>query len=162
MPARARLLKEWDLLEKMAVDQEADEEGGRQVSYQLQMIGLKQQVYKYIRRYTRKDLDEASAQIKQQRKRANTFMRHMANSHKGFGDAIERTQDECKQRLKRQKDVAQKKQALTKEQLANVCVAKRQDCDSYEARIIDLEAQITHHRQQERRHAHTLRVWPSK
>ena len=105
MPARARLLKEWDLLEKMAVDQEADEEGGRQVSYQLQMIGLKQQVYKYIRRYTRKDLDEASAQIKQQRKRANTFMRHMANSHKGFGDAIERTQDECKQRLKRQKDV---------------------------------------------------------
>ena len=121
MPARARLLKEWDLLEKMAVDQEADEEGGRQVSYQLQMIGLKQQVYKYIRRYTRKDLDEASAQIKQQRKRANTFMRHMANSHKGFGDAIERTQDECKQRLKRQKDVAQKKQALTKEQLATTC-----------------------------------------
>ena len=41
--ARARLLQEWDK-EKMALGQEADEGGGSQVSTQLQLIGLRQQV----------------------------------------------------------------------------------------------------------------------
>ena len=60
--ARARLLKEWDA-EKMALGQEADEGGGSQVSTQLQMIGLRQQVDA-----TRKEFDEASAQIKRLQK----------------------------------------------------------------------------------------------
>ena len=123
--------------------------GGRLVSYQLQMIGLKQKVDA-----TQKVLDEASAQIKQQRKRANTLLPHTANSQRVFGDAMERTQDECKQRLKWHKDVAQKKQVRTKEQLANVRVVKRQDCGSYEARITDLEAQIT---AKERQHAQDMK-----
>ena len=123
--------------------------GGRLVSYQLQMIGLKQKVDA-----TQKVLDEASAQIKQQRKRANTLLPHTANSQRVFGDAMERTQDECKQRLKWHKDVAQKKQVRTKEQLANVRVVKRQDCGSYEARITDLEAQIT---VKERQHAQDMK-----
>ena len=67
---------------------------------------------------------------------------------------MERTQDECKLRLKKQKDAAQKKQARTKELLANVRVAKRQDCDSYEARITDLETQIT---AKERQHAQDMK-----
>ena len=61
--ARARLLKEWDQ-EKMALGQEADEGGGSQVSNQLQMIGLRQQVDA-----TRKDFDEASAQIRRLQKK---------------------------------------------------------------------------------------------
>ena len=56
--ARARLLQEWDK-EEMALGQEADEGGGSQVCHQLQMIGLRQQVDA-----TRKDVDEASAQIR--------------------------------------------------------------------------------------------------
>jgi len=56
--ARAWLLQEWDK-EKMALGQEADEGGGSQVCHQLQMIGLRQQVDA-----TRKDVDEASAQIR--------------------------------------------------------------------------------------------------
>ena len=87
-------------------------------------------------------------------KEANTLLQRMANSQKVLGDAMERTQDECKLRLKKQKDAAQKKQARTKELLANVRVAKRQDCDSYEARITDLEAQIT---AKERQHAQDMK-----
>ena len=56
--ARARLLQEWDK-EEMALGQEADEGGGSEVSTQLQMISLRQQVDA-----TRKDVDEASAQIR--------------------------------------------------------------------------------------------------
>ena len=67
---------------------------------------------------------------------------------------MERTQDECKLRLKKQKDAAQKKQARTKELLANVRVAKRQDCDSFEARITYLETQIT---AKERQHAQDMK-----
>ena len=59
--------------------------------------------------------------------------------------------DECKLRLKKQKDAAHKKQARTKEQLA---VAKRQDCDSFEARITYLETQITG---MERQHAQDMK-----
>jgi 3-phenylpropionate/cinnamic acid dioxygenase small subunit len=62
--------------------------------------------------------------------------------------------DECKLRLKKQKDAAHKKQARTKEQLANVRVAKRQDCDSFEARITYLETQIT---AKERQHAQDMK-----
>jgi len=62
--------------------------------------------------------------------------------------------DECKLRLKKQKDAAHKKQARTKEQLANVRVAKRQDCDSFEARITYLETQIT---AKERQHAQDIK-----
>ena len=87
-------------------------------------------------------------------KEANTLLQRMANSQKVLGDAMERTQDECKLRLKKQKDAAQKKQARTKELLANVRVAKRQDCDSYEARITDLETQIT---AKERQHAQDMK-----
>ena len=58
MQARARLLQEWDK-EEMALGQEADEGGGSEVSTQLQMISLRQQVDA-----TRKDVDEASAQIR--------------------------------------------------------------------------------------------------
>ena len=87
-------------------------------------------------------------------KEANTLLQRMANSQKVLGDAMERTQDECKLRLKKQKDAAQKKQARTKELLANVRVAKRQDCDSYEARITDLETQIT---AKERQHAQDIK-----
>ena len=43
VPARARLLKEWDT-QKMALGQVADEGGGSQVSTQLQLIALRQQV----------------------------------------------------------------------------------------------------------------------
>ena len=63
MQARAWLLKEWDT-EKMALGQEADEGGDSQVSTQLQMIGLRQQVDA-----TCKDVDEASAQIKRLQKK---------------------------------------------------------------------------------------------
>ena len=86
--------------------------------------------------------------------KANTLLQRMTNSQKVLGDAMERTQDECKLRLKKQKDAAQKKQARTKELLANVRVAKRQDCDSYEARITDLETQIT---AKERQHAQDMK-----
>ena len=48
----------------------------------------------------------------------------------------------------------QKKQARTKELLANVRVAKRQDCDSFEARITYLETQIT---AKERQHAQDIK-----
>ena len=61
--ARARLLQEWDK-EEMALGQEADEGGGSEVSTQLQMISLRQQVDA-----TRKDVDEASAQIKRLQKK---------------------------------------------------------------------------------------------
>jgi len=47
-----------------------------------------------------------------------------------------------------------KKKARTKELLANMRVAKRQDCDSYEARITDLETQIT---AKERQHAQDMK-----
>ena len=47
----------------MALGQEADEGGGSEVSTELQMIGLRQQVDA-----TRKDVDAASAQIKRLQK----------------------------------------------------------------------------------------------
>ena len=47
-----------------------------------------------------------------------------------------------------------KKKARTKELLANVRVAKRQDCDSFEARITYLETQIT---AKERQHAQDIK-----
>ena len=78
----------------------------------------------------------------------------MAGSQKVLGDAMKRTQEECERRLKKQKDAAQKKQARTKEVLANVRVAKRQDCDSFEARITYLETQIT---AKERQHAQDMK-----
>ena len=53
-----------------------------------------------------------------------------------------------------EKEAAQKRQALTKDQLAHVRAAKRQDCDSYEARITDLETQIT---AKERQHAQDMK-----
>ena len=87
-------------------------------------------------------------------KEANTLLQRMANSQKVLGDAMERTQDECKLRLKKQKDAAQKKQARTKELLANVRVAKRQDCDSFEARITYSETQIT---AMERKHTRDIK-----
>jgi len=85
----------------------------------------------------------------------------MASSQRALGEEMERTQDEmermqdeCKLRLKRHKDAAQKKQARTKELLANVRMAKRQDCDSFEARITYLETQITG---MERQHAQDMK-----
>ena len=69
MQARARLLQEWDK-EEMALGQEADEGGGSEVSTQLQMISLRQQVDA-----TRKDVDEASAQIRRLQKK------HLAATH---------------------------------------------------------------------------------
>jgi len=146
--ARARLLKEWDA-EKMALGQEADEGGGSQVSTQLQMIGLRQQVDA-----TRKDVDEASAQIKRLQKNNNTLLKSMAGSQRSMGDDMERIQNECKLRLKRQKEAAQKRQALTKDQLAHVREAKRQEHDSFEARITYLETQITG---MERQHAQDMK-----
>ena len=146
--ARARLLKEWDA-EKMALGQEADEGGGSQVSTQLQMIGLRQQVDA-----TRKDVDEASAQIKRLQKINNTLLKSMAGSQRSMGDDMERIQNECKLRLKRQKEAAQKRQALTKDQLAHVREAKRQEHDSFEARITFLEMQITG---MERQHAQDMK-----
>ena len=87
-------------------------------------------------------------------KKANTLLQRMANSQKVLGDAMERTQDECKLRLKKQKDAAQKKQARTKELLANVREAKRQEHDSFEARITYLETQIT---AMERKHTQDIK-----
>jgi polyhydroxyalkanoate synthesis regulator phasin len=134
----------------MALGQEADEGGGSQVSTQLQMIGLRQQVDA-----TRKELDEARAQIRRLQKQNNTLQQRMASSQRALGEDMELTQDECKLRLKKQKDAAQKKQARsTKELLANVRVAKRQDCDSFEARITYLETQIT---AKERQHAQDMK-----
>jgi len=146
--ARAWLLQEWDK-EKMALGQEADEGGGSQVSNQLQMIGLRQQVDA-----TRKDFDEASAQIRRLQKKINSLLQRMASSQKALGDDMERIQDECKLRLKRQKEAAQKKQALTKDQLAHVREAKRQEHDSFEARITYLETQIT---AMERKHTQDIK-----
>ena len=71
--ARAQLLQEWDK-EEMALGQEADEGGGSEVSTQLQMIGLRQQVDA-----TCKDVDEASAQIKRLQKK-----QHLAEKHGGL------------------------------------------------------------------------------
>ena len=78
----------------------------------------------------------------------------MASSQKALGDDMERIQDECMLRLKRQKEAAQKKQALTKDQLAHVREAKRQEHDSLEARITYLETQIT---AMERKHTQDLK-----
>ena len=78
----------------------------------------------------------------------------MASSQKALGDDMERIQDECMLRLKRQKEAAQKKQALTKDQLAHVREAKRQEHDSFEARITYLETQITG---MERQHAQDMK-----
>jgi len=153
--ARARLLKEWDA-EKMALGQEADEGGGSQVSTQLQLIGLRQQVDA-----KRKDFDEASAQIRRLQKQNNISLQRMASSQRALGEEMERTQDEmgrvqdeCKLRLKKQKEAAQKRQALTKDQLAHVREAKRQEHDSFEARITFLETQITG---MERQHAQDMK-----
>ena len=72
-----------------------------------------------------------------------------------MGDDMVRIHDKFQLRLKKQKDAAQKKQARsTKELLANVRVAKRQDCDSFEARITYLETQIT---AKERQHAQDIK-----
>ena len=87
-------------------------------------------------------------------KEANTLLQRMANSQKVLGDAMERMQDECKLRLKKQKEAAQKKQALTKDQLAHVREAKRADHDSFEARITYLEMQIT---AMERKHTRDIK-----
>ena len=153
--ARARLLKEWDA-EKMALGQEADEGGGSQVSTQLQLIALRQQVDA-----KRKDVDEASAQMRSVQKQSNNSLKRMARSQRALGEEMERTQDEmgrvqdeCKLRLKKQKDAAHKRQALTKDQLAHVRAAKRQDCDSFEARITSLETHITG---MERQHAQDMK-----
>ena len=85
----------------------------------------------------------------------------MASSQRALGEEMERTQDEmermqdeCKLRLKKHKDAAQKKQVRAKEVLANVRKAKRQDCDSFEARITYLETQIT---AKERQHAQDMK-----
>ena len=80
MQARARLLKERDT-EKMALGQEADEGGGSQVSTQLHMIGLRQQVDA-----TRKEFDEASAQIRRLQKQNNTLLQRMASSQRALGE----------------------------------------------------------------------------
>ena len=124
------------------------------MSTQLQLIGLRQQVDA-----KRKEFDEASAQIRRLQKQNNISLQRMASSQRALGEEMERTQDEmermqdeCKLRLKKHKDAAQKKQARTKELLANVRVAKRQDCDSFEARITDLETQITAKERQHARH----------
>ena len=153
--ARARLLKEWDA-EKMALGQEADEGGGSQVSTQLQLIALRQQVDA-----KRKEVDEASAQMRSVQKQSNNSLKRMARSQRALGEEMERTQDEmgrvqdeCKLRLKKQKDAAHKRQALTKDQLAHVRAAKRQDCDSFEARITSLETHITG---MERQHAQDMK-----
>ena len=72
-----------------------------------------------------------------------------------MGDDMERIQDECKLRLKRQKEAAQKKQALTtKDQLAHVREAKRQAHDSFEVRITYLETLIT---DMERKHTRDIK-----
>ena len=71
-----------------------------------------------------------------------------------MGDDMERILVECKLRLKRQKESAQKKQALTKDQLAHVREAKREDHDSFEARITYLQTQIT---AMERRHTRNIK-----
>ena len=153
--ARARLLMEWDT-QQMALGQEADEGGGSQVSTQLQLIALRQQVDA-----KRKDVDEASAQMRSVQKQSNNSLKRMARSQRALGEEMERTQDEmgrvqdeCKLRLKRQKEAAQKRQALTKDQLAHVRAAKRQDCDSFEARITSLETHITG---MERQHAQDMK-----
>ena len=126
------------------------------MSTQLQLIGLRQQVDAKC-----KDFDEASAQIRRLQKESNISLQRMASSQRALGEEMERTQDEmermqdeCKLRLKRHKDAAQKKQARTKELLANVRMAKRQDCDSFEARITYLETQITG---MERQHAQDMK-----
>ena len=87
-------------------------------------------------------------------KRNNSLLQRMASSQKALGDDMERIQDECMLRLKRQKEAAQKKQALTKDQLAHVREAKRQEHDSLEARITYLETQIT---AMERKHTQDLK-----
>ena len=78
----------------------------------------------------------------------------MAGSQRPMGDDMERIQNECKLRLKGQKEAAQKRQALTKDQLAHVREAKRQEHDSFEARITFLETQITG---MERQHAQDMK-----
>ena len=113
------------------------------------MIGLRQQVDA-----TRKEFDEASAQIRRLQKQNNTLLQRMASSKRALGEDMERTQDESKLRLKKQKDAAHKRQALTKDQLAHVRAAKRQDCDSFEARITSLETHITG---MERQHAQDMK-----
>ena len=71
-----------------------------------------------------------------------------------MGDDMERIHDKFQLRLKRQKEAAQKKQALTKDQLAHVREAKRQEHDSFEARITYLEMQIT---AMERKHTQDIK-----
>ena len=72
-----------------------------------------------------------------------------------MGDDMERIHDKFQLRLKRQKEAAQKKQALTtKDQLAHVREAKREDHDSFEARITYLEMQIT---AMERKHTRDIK-----
>jgi hypothetical protein len=146
---------EWDT-QQMALGQEADEGGGSQVSTQLQLIALRQQVDA-----KRKEVDEASAQMRSVQKQSNNSLKRMARSQRALGEEMERTQDEmgrvqdeCKLRLKKQKDAAHKRQALTKDQLAHVRAAKRQDCDSFEARITSLETHITG---MERQHAQDMK-----
>ena len=94
------------------------------------------------------------------RPRLNVYKKqqHLAEKHgglpKSMGDDMERILDECKLRLKRQKESAQKKQALTKDQLAHVREAKRQEHDSFEARITYLETLIT---DMERKHTRDIK-----
>ena len=72
-----------------------------------------------------------------------------------MGDDMERIHDKFQLRLKRQKEAAQKKQALTtKDQLAHVREAKREDHDSFEARITYSETQIT---AMERKHTRDIK-----
>jgi len=120
------------------------------VSTQLQMIGLRQQVDA-----TRKEFDEASALIRRLQKQNNTLLQRRASSQKALGDDMERIHDKFQLRLKRQKEAAQKKQALTtKDQLAHVREAKREDHDSFEARITYSETQIT---AMERKHTRDIK-----
>ena len=65
-----------------------------------------------------------------------------------------RIHDKFQLRLKRQKEAAQKKHALTKDQLAHVREAKREDHDSFEACITYLQTQIT---AMERRHTRDIK-----
>ena len=126
------------------------------MSTQLQLIALRQQVDA-----KRKEVDEASAQMRSVQKQSNNSLKRMARSQRALGEEMERTQDEmgrvqdeCKLRLKKQKDAAHKRQALTKDQLAHERAAKRQDCDSFEARITSLETHITG---MERQHAQDMK-----
>ena len=120
--ARARLLLEWDT-QKMALGQEADEGGGSEVSTQLQLIGLRQQVDA-----TRKEFDEASAQIRRLQKQNNISLQRMASSQRALGEEMERTQDEmermqdeCKLRRKKHKDAPRRKSRCAQKRCWPTC-----------------------------------------